>query len=56
MHEAFSSENIGFSDQPSAQAYLDMHTRRLKDFGIPLVNAKIFAVNEVLSRVDRAPL
>ena len=28
----------------------------LKDFGIPLVNAKIFAVNEVLSRVDRAPL
>ncbi len=45
-----------FSDQPSAQAYLDMHTRRLKDFGIPLVNAKIFAVNEVLSRVDRAPL
>lgn len=45
-----------FSDQGSAQAYLAMHTQRLKGFGIPVVNGKLFAVNEALSRIDRAPL
>ncbi|WP_374278087.1 monooxygenase [Azonexus sp.] len=45
-----------FSDRPSAEAYRDMHARRLKGFGIAPVNAKIFAVNEALSRIDRAPL
>lgn len=45
-----------FQDQPSAEAYLEMHSRRLKNFGISQVNSKIFAVNEALSRLDRAPL
>lgn len=45
-----------FQDMPSAQAYLSMHTARLKSFGVPQVNAKIFAVNETLSRIDHAPL
>lgn len=45
-----------FSDRASAEAYLTMHTARLKGFGIPEVNGKIFAVNEALSRIDRAPL
>jgi hypothetical protein len=45
-----------FSDQLSAEAYLTMHIARLKSFGILQVNAKIFAVNEGLSRIDRAPL
>lgn len=45
-----------FSDRPSAEAYLAMHTLRLQGFGIPQVNGKIFAVNETLSRLDRAPL
>ena len=45
-----------FTDQPSAEAYLAMHSRRLKEFGIPTVNAKLFAVNEALSLIDRAPL
>ena len=45
-----------FSDSPSAEAYLAMHTRRLKNFGVPQVNARIFAVNEALSLIDRAPL
>ncbi len=45
-----------FSDRPSAEAYLGMHTARLKQFGIPVVNGKVFAVNEALSRIDRAPL
>lgn len=45
-----------FKDIPSAQAYLEMHSSRLKGFGIPHVNGKIFAINEALSRIDRAPL
>ena len=45
-----------FADRPSAEAYLAMHTARLKSFGITPVNGKIFAVNEALSAIDRAPL
>lgn len=45
-----------FSDLPSAEAYLVMHTQRLKSFGVPQVQGKIFAVNEALSRIDRAPV
>lgn len=45
-----------FADRPSAEAYLAMHTARLKDFGIPSVNGKIFDVNGELSAIDRAPL
>ena len=45
-----------FTDLPSAQAYLTMHTHRLKSFGVPVVNGKVFQVNEALSQIDRAPL
>ena len=45
-----------FSDLPGAEAYLIMHTQRLKSFGVSQVNGKIFAVNEALSLIDRAPL
>jgi hypothetical protein len=45
-----------FSDRPSAEAYLTMHSARLKSFGVHQVNAKIFAVNNTLSLIDRAPL
>ncbi|MCK9506490.1 MAG: monooxygenase [Porticoccaceae bacterium] len=45
-----------FTDIASAEAYLAMHTARLKCFGIPHVNGKIFAVNEVLSQMDRGPV
>lgn len=45
-----------FSDASSAEAYAAMHTQRLKKFGVPQVNAKLFAVNEALSLTDRAPL
>lgn len=41
-----------FSDEGSAAAYLKKHTSRLKSFGIPSVNGKIFAVNEALSRLN----
>jgi hypothetical protein len=45
-----------FKDLPSAEAYLAMHTARLKGFGIPQENGKIFAVNEALSLLDRGPV
>ena len=45
-----------FTDRGCAQAYLTMHAARLKSFGVPQVNAKIFDVNSGLSAVDRAPL
>ncbi|AAM87097.1 monooxygenase [Yersinia pestis] len=45
-----------FSDISAAKAYLAMHTARLKSFGIPHVNGKIFLVNEALSQLDRAPI
>ena len=45
-----------FSNQTDAERYLAMHSARLKSFGIPHVNGKIFAVNEALSKIDKAPL
>jgi hypothetical protein len=45
-----------FADRASAQAYLVMHSARLKSFGVPQVNAKLFDVNDSLSLLDRAPL
>lgn len=45
-----------FEDTPSAEAYLAMHTARLKSFGIEHVNAKIFAVHDALTRLDRGPV
>ena len=39
-----------FTDEASARAYLQMHTERLKGFGITGVNAKFFQVNEALTR------
>ncbi|MCK7545441.1 YdhR family protein [Marinobacter bryozoorum] len=45
-----------FEDETSARAYLDMHSRRLKEFGVPEVNAKVFGVNEALSVIDHGPV
>lgn len=45
-----------FEDKAQAEAYLAMHSARLKAFGIPVVNAKIFSVNQELSVIDRAPI
>ena len=45
-----------FADRASAEAYLAMHTQRLKAFGVPHVNGKLFEINDTLSAIDRAPL
>lgn len=45
-----------FEDAQSANNYLAMHTARLKSFGVPHVNGKLFGVNDDLSRIDRGPI
>lgn len=45
-----------FSDRASAEAYLEMHSKRLQGFGVPSVNAKIFEVNEALTKINHGPL
>lgn len=45
-----------FADRASAESYLDMHSARLRAFGVAAVNAKFFDVNVPLSQIDRAPL
>jgi hypothetical protein len=45
-----------FEDEASLDAYLKMHTERLKSFGINNINAKKFDVNEALNQITRAKL
>lgn len=45
-----------FADAESAAAYRELHTGRLRSFGISQINAKSFTVNEGLSQITRAPL
>lgn len=45
-----------FDNEENANAYLTMHTARLQSFGIANINAKIFDINEKLSRITKAPL
>ncbi len=42
-----------FEDESSAKSYLEMHTARLKQFGIEEVHAKIFDVNALLTEVNK---
>ena len=44
-----------FESEETAKAYLEMHTARLKSFGVPEVNGKIFDVNETLSSITNGP-
>lgn len=44
-----------FADEASAQAYLEMHTARLKEMGISDVRGLIFDVNQTLSKINHAP-
>ncbi|HRL20962.1 monooxygenase [Alcaligenes sp. SDU_A2] len=45
-----------FTDHAHAQAYLEMHTRRLNSFGIDGVQGRLFEVNHPLSEIDRGPV
>lgn len=45
-----------FEDEASLDAYLTMHTQRLKRMGIGQINAKKFQVNESLTAITRGKL
>ncbi|HWR16272.1 MAG TPA: monooxygenase [Terriglobales bacterium] len=45
-----------FTDEASARKYLAMHEARLAGMGIKNIRAKVFDVNETLSRMTNAPL
>ena len=43
-----------FKNESDAQRYLKKHTERLTSFGYTNIRAKIFSVNETLSRLTKA--
>ena len=45
-----------FEEEETAKAHLDKHSARLKEFGVPEVHAKIFDINEDLSRITCGPI
>ena len=45
-----------FADRTTATAYLEKHTERLGRFGATGVSAKMFDVNEDLTRITRGPI
>lgn len=45
-----------FEDEESLNGYLRMHTERLKGLGVTTVNAKVFEIPEVLTRITRGPI
>jgi len=44
-----------FESEQTATEYIEKHTERLKGFGISGINAKIFDVNEGLSKINKGP-
>jgi len=45
-----------FETEETAKAYLDKHTARLKNLGVTEIHAKIFDVNETLSKITNRPI
>ena len=45
-----------FEDEAHLNAYLDLHTARLKAMGIDPINAKKFQVNHPLTEITRGPI
>lgn len=44
-----------FETWQAAEAYLDMHSRRLEGFGVSGIRARIFSTNPRLDALTRAP-
>ncbi len=45
-----------FETKETAEKYIEMHSKRLADFGINNVNAKIFTINSKLTEMTNGPL
>ncbi|WP_436953268.1 monooxygenase [Staphylococcus shinii] len=42
-----------FDNKTHANQYLEMHSQRIKSMGVPYVNAKVFDVNESLTKINK---
>ena len=45
-----------FDNEADAKRYIEKHEARLMSFGIKDIRSVIFETNDLLSRIDRAPL
>lgn len=45
-----------FEDEATAQAYLEMHTARLKQMGVEEVRGQILDINTPLSNINQGPI
>ncbi|WP_421052569.1 monooxygenase [Lysinibacillus capsici] len=45
-----------FESKRTAEQYIAMHSKRLAEFGITTINAKIFAINSKLTEVTKGPI
>lgn len=45
-----------FETENDAQNYLTMHSKRLASIGVNEVNAKIFTINETLTKITHGPI
>ncbi|SFF05432.1 monooxygenase [Alteribacillus iranensis] len=45
-----------FETKEAAQAYQEMHTKRLASFGIEEIDAKIFSINSTLTEINKGPV
>ncbi|WP_031548093.1 monooxygenase [Salinicoccus luteus] len=45
-----------FETHDDAEQYLEMHTKRLANFGIDRVNGKIFEISQQLSKINHKPI
>ena len=45
-----------FADEPSARAYLEKHTPRLKNLGAVDVVARMYEINEDLTTITKGPV
>ena len=45
-----------FNERTAAEQYLDKHRQRLQAAGVTDIRSRIFAVNQELSQLNRAPL
>lgn len=45
-----------FETKETAEAYLEMHSKRLTSFGVTDINGKIFVANRALTEINNGPI
>mgnify|MGYP001144281348 CR=1 FL=1 len=44
-----------FQSKETAENYLEMHSKRLVNFGVSGINTKIFSINSTLTKITKGP-